>query len=188
MSEITSLLHRIEAVLFLENQLVEEKRLSGITQIPLEQIGSCVDALNKLYQNSGSILCVKKLAESYQLYVSDRLEDSVLERYTPRKKKLSKAILETLAIIAYKQPVTKIEVDDIRGVNCTSYIRQLFEEDFIKVAGKKNVLGKPNMYRTTNKFLMHFGLTTLKDLPSLKEIKTYDFLEEQELKSPEEVE
>ena len=86
--------------------------------------------------------------------------------------------METLAIAAYKQPVTKAEIDDIRGVNCAQYIRQLLEDEFIQYAGKKNVLGKPNLYKTTSRFLIQFGLKNLTDLPTMKEIKSYDFLED----------
>ena len=182
MSDITSLFKRIEVALFLENQLVEEKRLAGITQIPIEKIPSLAEALNKLYREAGSVLRIKKLDSFYQLYIDEAYNDQILERYSPKKKKLSKAVLETLAIIAYKQPITKAEVEAVRGVNCGNYIRQLFEDNFISLAGKKDLPGKPNMYRTSNKFLMHFGLTSIKDLPSVKDIKTYDFLEEGEFK------
>ncbi len=178
MNDGDPLLRRIEVVLFLENQLVEDKRLANTTKIPINDLSLHIDKLNELYKKSGSVLSVKKLENFYQLYVDDDYQDKVLLPYQPKKKKLSKAILETLTIVAYKQPVTKIEVDAVRGVNCGNYIKQLFEEGFIELAGRKDVAGKPNMYRTTHKFLVHFGLNSLKDLPSLKEIKTYGFLED----------
>ena len=177
MSDLITLIKRIEVVLFLENQLVIDKRLAAITRVPIKELPSYVDKLNELYQKSGSVLSVKKLNDSYQLYVGNDYKDEVLSQYKSKRKKLSRALLETLAIIAYKQPIAKVEVDVIRGVNCHNHIKQLFEDGFIMTAGKKNAVGKPNVYRTTDKFLIHFGLNSLKDLPSLKDVKTYDFLE-----------
>jgi segregation and condensation protein B len=97
--------------------------------------------------------------------------DSVLKKYFAKKgeNRLSLAALETLAIVAYRQPITAPEVSDIRGVNSTSAIRTLLERRMIRVGGRKNVVGSPFLYRTTKDFLVHFGLNDIRDLPRLEE-------------------
>lgn len=86
--------------------------------------------------------------------------------------RLSPASLETLSIIAYKQPITRVEIEDIRGVDCSGIIKSLIEKRLIKIVGKKDVTGKPIMYGTSNIFLEYFGLKGLSDLPSIKDLKT----------------
>ncbi|HUP44116.1 MAG TPA: SMC-Scp complex subunit ScpB, partial [Thermoanaerobaculia bacterium] len=97
--------------------------------------------------------------------------DGVLRKYFAKKgeNRLSIAALETLAIVAYRQPVTAPEVSDIRGVNATQTIRTLLERRLIRVSGRKNVVGSPFLYRTTREFLVHFGLNDIRDLPQLEE-------------------
>jgi segregation and condensation protein B len=97
--------------------------------------------------------------------------DSVLRKYFSKKgeNRMSIAALETLAIVAYRQPVTAPEVSDIRGVNSTAVIRTLLERRMIRVSGRKNVVGSPFLYRTTKEFLVHFGLNDIRDLPRLEE-------------------
>ncbi len=87
---------------------------------------------------------------------------------------LSEAALETLAIIAYNQPITRVEVDEARGISSINMIRKLVAKDLVKVSGKSSLPGKPNLYRTTDLFLDYFGLTSLDDLPTLEEIKEDD--------------
>jgi segregation and condensation protein B len=83
---------------------------------------------------------------------------------------LSKSGLETLAIIAYRQPITKLEVEQIRGVNCDYSIQRLLEKDLIKIIGKAESIGKPLLYATSEQFMNHFGINSVKDLPQLKDI------------------
>jgi segregation and condensation protein B len=86
------------------------------------------------------------------------------------KKKLSKAAVETLAIIAYKQPITKTEIEQIRGVNCDYAIKKLLDKELIHIAGKAETAGRPLLYQSTEKFLEYFGINSLKELPTLKDI------------------
>jgi segregation and condensation protein B len=97
--------------------------------------------------------------------------DSYLKKFFARQGegRLSLAALETLAIIAYRQPITAPEVSDIRGVNCSGVIRTLLDRKLVKLAGRKNVVGSPFLYRTTKEFLLHFGLNSIQDLPRLEE-------------------
>jgi segregation and condensation protein B len=97
--------------------------------------------------------------------------DAVLKKYFAKKGegRLSIAALETLAIVAYRQPVTAPEISDLRGVNSTAVLRTLLERRMIRVAGRKNVVGNPFLYRTSREFLVHFGLNDIRDLPRLEE-------------------
>ncbi len=90
------------------------------------------------------------------------------------KKKLSQAALETLAIIAYRQPITKLEIEQIRGVNCDYSVQRLLEKELIKIVGKADTLGKPILYGTSDLFMDHFGINSTADLPKLKEIVQED--------------
>lgn len=104
-------------------------------------------------------------------YVTSPEYDSYLKKFFARQGegRLSLAALETLSIIAYRQPITAPEVSDIRGVNCAGVIRTLLDRKLVKLAGRKNVVGSPFLYRTTKEFLLHFGLNSIQDLPRLEE-------------------
>jgi len=167
---------RLEAVLFLENKPVDKRKLCGILEIEPVEADSLINQINKQYTESNSVFHIKSSANAWQLTLSSSFSDTILDRYTLKKKKQSKAVLETLGIIVYKQPVTKAEIETIRGVNSAQYIKQLSDDDFIKIAGKKNAPGRPVMYRTTQKFLSHFGLESLNDLPTIPDIRSFEFL------------
>ncbi len=92
-----------------------------------------------------------------------------------RKKKISKAMLQTLSIIAYKQPVTKAEIDDIRQSDSSYHLRALMEDGFIEWKGRNNVLDRRQTYGTTDKFLIHFGISNVEELPKLRELKDLEF-------------
>jgi len=91
-----------------------------------------------------------------------------------KKYLLSKASIETLAIIAYNQPIIRTEIEKIRGVNCSSILLNLLKNDFIKVCGRKKVPGNPLLYRVTGRFLLHFGLKNMSDLPPFEELGFHD--------------
>jgi segregation and condensation protein B len=161
----------LEAILFVSNEPVkvddlaeafaEEGREAIIGQ--LEEIKRILDA------NAGGFM-LEQAAGGWRL--ATRAEhDAILRKYFSRKgeNRLSLAALETMAIVAYKQPITAPEVSEIRGVNSTGVIRTLLERRMIRVAGRKNVVGSPFLYRTTREFLVHFGLNDIRDLPRLEE-------------------
>ncbi|MCC6143622.1 MAG: SMC-Scp complex subunit ScpB [Candidatus Hydrogenedentes bacterium] len=115
---------------------------------------------------------MREIAGGYQFVTKPEYGPFIRRLFQIKKsKRLTKAILETLAIIAYKQPVTRAEVEAIRGVSVAHAFDQLQERRFIKIAGVSDAPGRPKIYRTTDEFLIHFGLESLKDLPSLEEIK-----------------
>jgi len=161
----------LEAILFVSNEpvrlddLVEEFPDAGREAVAaqLEEIRRVLDA------NVGGFM-LEQAAGGWRL--ATRAEhDAVLRKYFAKKgeTRMSIAALETLAIIAYRQPITAPEVSDIRGVNSTAVIRTLLERRMIRVSGRKNVVGSPFLYRTTREFLIHFGLNDIRDLPRLEE-------------------
>lgn len=161
----------LEAILFVSNEPVkiddfaesfpEEGRDAIIGQ--LEEIRRVLDA-----SNGGFIL--EQAAGGWR-FATRPEHDSVLKKFFAKKgeNRLSLAALETLAIVAYRQPITAPEVSDIRGVNSNAVIRTLLDRRMVRVSGRKNVVGSPFLYRTTREFLVHFGLNDIRDLPRLEE-------------------
>jgi len=169
--EPTELRAAIEAILFVSNEPVkldelaeafaEEGREAVVVQ--LEEIKRGLDA------NLGGFM-LEQTAGGWRL--ATRAEhDPILKKYFAKKgeNRLSIAALETLAIVAYRQPITAPEVSEIRGVNSNQTIRTLLERRMIRVAGRKNVVGSPFLYRSTREFLVHFGLNDIRDMPRLEE-------------------
>jgi len=160
----------IEAVLFVSNEPVTLDDL-------VEALGSDADTVTaqlndikrSLDENPGGF-ALEQTAGGWR-FASRPEHEEILKKYFAKKGegRLSIAALETLAIIAYRQPVTAPEVSDIRGVNSTGVLRTLLERHLIRVAGRKAVVGSPFLYRTTREFLIHFGLNDIRDLPRLEE-------------------
>ena len=160
----------LEAILFVSNEPVTLDALAeALSEKPaavekeLREIKSTLDA------NIGGFT-LEQTAGGWRLATRPEHE-GVLKKYFARKgeSRLSLAALETLAIVAYRQPVTAPEISDIRGVNSTAVLRTLLERRLVRVAGRKNVVGAPFLYRTSREFLIHFGLNDIRDLPRLEE-------------------
>jgi len=164
----------IEALLFLENRPVNVKYISRVTGRDRKTVEVLIDKLRKRLKNSQSSLYIaQNESGEYYLTILPDLYDELAEHYDTRKKlRLSIQALETLAIIAYKQPVTRVEIERIRGVSVGHVIRTLLEYELIRIAGRKNLPGRPVLYTTTAKFLKYFGLLSLKDLPAPGEYET----------------
>lgn len=162
------LLQRLEAILFAYVEPLKVERLVELLnlQSPLE-LEYLVALLNKKYENSQSGLLALRAADAYQLVIRPELSWLVKELVTKHEVRLSTASLETLAIIAYRQPITKTEIEDIRGVKIDKVLQTLLDYRLIKEAGRKQVVGKPILYTTTDDFLIKFGLNSLKDLPQI---------------------
>lgn len=160
----------LEAILFLSSDPVRVDDLAESLDEPKEGVQAQLDAIKRTLDEHVGGFMLEQAAGGWRL--TTRAEhDSVLKKYFAKKgeNRLSLAALETLAIVAYRQPITAPEVSDIRGVNSTSAIRTLLERRMIRVAGRKNVVGSPFLYRTTKDFLVHFGLNDIRDLPRLEE-------------------
>jgi len=161
----------VEAILFLENKPVNIKRIKDVSNINKREIPIIIDNINKKYDKMcSSLVVIQNESGDYYLTVKSELYNLLGKHYdTRRGLKLSQQAIETLAIIAYKQPITKTEIEQIRGVQVDYIIKQLLEYGLIRITGRKRVPGKPIIYGTTNKFLKYFGLLSLKDLPPIEE-------------------
>jgi len=135
-------------------------------------IQSLVDELQMYYAEADTPYEIVEINESYQFMTKSEFHHT-LHTFLKQSagKKLSNAALETLAIIAYKQPITKTEVESIRGVNCDYLTQKLLERELIQIVGREESPGRPLLYATSEKFMDHFGLKSIKDLPKLKEFQ-----------------
>lgn len=160
----------IESLLFVNEKPIELSELSEIANVDKKEIEAAVEELISEYNARAAGICILKVAGGYQMCSSPANETWVKEMYRERgKQKLTIASLETLAIIAYKQPITRMEIESIRGVNIDGVVKHLTDLGLIKIEGRKEVPGRPFLYITTRKFLEYFGLNALKDLPKLED-------------------
>jgi segregation and condensation protein B len=164
----------VEALLFLENRPVHIQYIARITGTNKKDAEIAINYLDdRLKHTRSSLYIAKNESGEYYLTIQPDLYNELAEHYDIRKKlRLSSQALETLAIIAYKQPVTRIEIERIRGVAVGHVVRTLLEYELIRITGRKNVPGRPVLYGTTAKFLKYFGLLSLKDLPNPLEYET----------------
>lgn len=171
----------VEALLIAADDPLGAARLSSVLgpQTGAREIRAYVDDLNDEYAQTGRSFRIVEVAGGFQLAVHSEfapwLRQLMREKVAPR---LSQASLETLAILAFKQPVTKAEVEHIRGVSVDGVLRQLMEKGLIRISGRSDAPGRPLLYGTTRDFLKHFGLKTLSDLPRIRELE--ELLREEE--------
>lgn len=160
----------IEAILYLESEPLDDAALSRISGLPREAIAGALENLDERYAAGNSGLELSRIGGGVMLSPKKEYWDNLKERYGKKNdSKLSRAAMETLAIIAYSQPITKSEIEAIRGVQADTMIRLLLERELIREAGKKDVPGKPFQYGTTREFLKFFRLESIADLPKLNE-------------------
>lgn len=167
----------VEALLFASNETLTAKQLQHLfpeTQRPETRlIQTAIESLMMDY--SIRALELKQLASGYRFQVRAEFAPWVARLFEEKPSKYSRALLETLAIIAYQQPVTRTEIEDIRGVSVSSSIMNtLLEREWIQNVGQKQVPGLPTLYATTKQFLDYFNLSSLSQLPSLTELKQWD--------------
>ena len=160
----------IEALLFVLGGPVALKRLLEIVPgIEAPQARSLIQTLNTEYLTTGRTFQVQEVAGGYQLVTGQEMAPWIQKALEhPKQDSVSTAALETLAIIAYRQPLTKADIEAIRGVDVTGSLDTLTERRFVRVAGRKDSPGRPFLYATTVEFLHHFGLKSIEALPSLK--------------------
>jgi len=161
----------IESLLFVSGEPVTLTGLKNITEIPEPEIKQLLEELMAEYEGKNSGLQISEIANGYQM-VTNPLYAPWIRKFknTATSNKLSMPALETLAIIAYNQPITKAEIEQIRGVNSDGVIKTLLDRRLIKIMGRREVPGKPLLYGTTREFLQYFGLKDLADLPTIKEL------------------
>lgn len=160
-------LARLEAALFCADRAFTARKLAQIASLPDgNAVRTLVEQLNQLYDQQGTAYRIEQVASGYRLYTRKIFYDPISRHFSPSNKiELSSAALETLTIVAHRQPVLRAEVESIRGVQCGAMLRHLLEKGLIRIAGRDASLGRPLLYATTRKFLEQFGL---KDLNSLE--------------------
>ena len=162
----------VEAILFASDEPLSAGRLSKIAGVSVKQINQSIDSLNEKYKAGAHSFRIEQIAGGFQMLTLSNYNNWLQRLLNVRgDSKLSPASLETLAIIAYKQPIIRADIEAIRGVQCGEVIRSLMFKGLVKIIGRAEVLGRPMLYGTTKRFLEVFGLNTLKDLPKVEELK-----------------
>lgn len=163
----------LEALLFAADRPVTTSRLAQVLgkNYDGKSVRKLLAEINEEYKAQGRAFELAEIAGGFQLLTRTEFKKYVSELHKHRRpEKLSQSAIETLAIVAYKQPILRAEVDDIRGVQSGPLLRNLIERGLIKVIGRKNVPGRPILYGTSRLFLNHFGLKSLKDMPKVSEL------------------
>ncbi len=165
----------IEAVLFASDEPLTDSRLASIVETTAKQVRDCIESLNARYAQNHNAFRIEHIAGGNQMLTMSVYNNWLKKTLRARSdNKLSPAAMETLAIIAYKQPVIRADIEAIRGVAVGEVIRSLMYKGLVKIVGRAEILGRPMLYGTTKKFLEVFGLNSLKDLPKAEELKNPD--------------
>ena len=166
----------IEAILFLEVDPIEIRTLSKVSGLSREQVEEVVGILRADLESSDRGVEIVSIDAAIQLSPKRDLWPRLRQRFgKKRDNRLSRAAMETLSIIAYSQPITRSEIESLRGVSADTMIRQLLERKLIREIGRKVAPGRPIQFGTTREFLRHFGLVSIADLPKLGEIEQERF-------------
>ena len=160
----------LEALLFLSGEPLTTSALKTITEMDEPEIQRLTKELIEEYRARDGGVLIAEIANGYQMVTNPQYAQWVKKLVGPESTRLSLAALETLAIIAYKQPIIKAEVEQVRGVSSDAVIRTLLDRRLIKIMGKKEAPGKPLLYGTTRGFLQYFGLKDLAELPTLRDL------------------
>jgi segregation and condensation protein B len=163
----------LEAIVYITDEPLSAQQMAAALERPIDVVKRLLDELVAEFAAPGHGLSIREVAGGYKMATKAEHHEAVrafVKKLTPPLK-LSLAALETLAVIAYKQPVTTPEIMDIRGVQGASVLQTLLDRKLIAEAGRKNVVGKPILYKTTKEFLVQFGLKDLTELPTLKEFE-----------------
>ncbi len=162
----------IEAIAFVSDTPVTLGLIEKVLdEIPRRDIVSALNELIWEYEKRGGGIVLQEVAGGYQFRTGESLAPWVLKLKGQRPTELSPAAMETLAVVAYRQPVMKAEIEEVRGVDVSGILRGLLEKNLVRIMGRKNVPGRPIIYGTTGTFLETFGLKTLSDLPTLRDFK-----------------
>lgn len=166
-------LARLEALLLLADEPLPARRLAEIARLAdAGEARRLIDRLRDLLEAEEAAFQIEELGGGYQLLTRPRYHSWLARlKRTGHELRLTPASLETLAVIAYKQPIMRAEIEKLRGVACAELIRMLMEKGLVRVAGRHDSLGRPQLYGTTKKFLQAFGLNTLKDLPEVEALR-----------------
>ncbi len=168
--------NHIEALIFASPRPIKEEEIKACliemfdTDVPDKDVHKALESSIKRYQDEIYPFQIEHLGGGYQFMTKPAYQSSIgILLKQQSRKRLSNSALETLAIIAYKQPVTKSQVEQIRGVNCEYSIQKLLEKELVEIRGKAEAIGRPILYGTSEKFMEYFGINSLQDLPTPKD-------------------
>lgn len=171
----------LEAILFTMGDSVEISRLASVLELTNKEVKEILQEMQKKYESEERGIMLLWLEDSVQLSTkADAYEYLIKIAKTPRKMTLTDTVLETLSIIAYKQPVTRLEIERIRGVSCDHAVNKLLEYDLITELGRLDAPGRPLLFGTTEQFLRCFGVKSLEELPELSAMQVEEFKEQAE--------
>ncbi|MCS6863511.1 MAG: SMC-Scp complex subunit ScpB [Gemmata sp.] len=166
-------LARVEAVLLMADEPIAARRMAEVAG--LKDAGEArfyIERLQQMYDRDASAFQVEEIAGGYQLLTRPQFHPWLIRlKRTGHELKLGAAMMETLAIIAYKQPIMRAEIEAIRGVSSAELVRQLMEKGLVRIVGRHESLGRPQLYGTTKRFLQVFALNTLDDLPQVESLR-----------------
>jgi len=171
---------RVEAILFLTRQPLASRKISQMAGLEDgTQARTIIRELNIRYDQIGQAFQIKRVAGGYQMLTRPQFSRWIRRLdHVPSTGRLSTPALETLTVVAYRQPIIKAEIEAIRGVSCGEMLRQLLEKGLVKIAGRSPELGRPFLYATTKQFLARYGLNRLSDLPDADEMSGQGLPEE----------
>ena len=179
--DISALKAAAEAVLFTMGDSVDIETLARVLKLKTQDAQTVIDRLMEDYETGERGIRVIRLENRYQLATKKELYPVLIRMVRqPQRINLTDVVLETLSIIAYKQPVTRVEIEKIRGVKCDHAINRLIEFGLIQEVGRLDVPGRPILFGTTEEFLRHFGTDSLDELPRINPVKVEDFKAEAE--------
>jgi segregation and condensation protein B len=162
----------VEAIIFAADDPVTPAAIAkAIGDVKPSGVKKAIDQLRAIREESGSGIAIEEVAGGWTMLTNEEYAPAIRRlRKATESRKLTGAALETLAVVAYKQPIQKQEIEDIRGVSCGPILRTLMEQNLVKIAGRAEALGRPLLYGTTKRFLDVFGIASLKDLPKISEL------------------
>ncbi|MEA3559685.1 MAG: SMC-Scp complex subunit ScpB [Candidatus Thermoplasmatota archaeon] len=162
----------IEALIFVSDTPITSSGIEGVLEdVKGKEISSAIDDLIREYEERNGGIFLREVAGGYQFRTGEAVASWVQKLRGEKPAALSPAAMETLAVVAYRQPVMRSEIEKVRGVDISGTLRGLLEKNLVRIVGRKDVPGRPMIYGTTRKFLETFGLKTLSDLPTLKEFR-----------------
>lgn len=171
----------IEAILFTMGESVETARLAEALEVDKKEVKELLGEMRQSYQEQDRGIELIELEDAVQLCTKNAMYEYLIRiAKTPRKYTLSDTMLETLSIIAYKQPVTKLDIERIRGVSCDFAVNRLVEYNLVQELGRLDAPGRPMLFGTTEQFLRSFGVKSLQDLPELNPVQVEEFREQAE--------
>jgi len=179
MSETRELRSALEALIFAADEPATAAYLRrALPSLAPSRIPDLVEEINEELRATGRPYEIAAVAGGYRFRTRPELADTLLAAQPERKLRLSRAALETLAVVAYRQPVTRPEIEELRSVDCGAVLRSLLDRSLIRIVGRRDAPGRPVLYGTSAQFLETFGLASLRDLPTLRELEPVDAAQE----------